>query len=136
MNELGAASYELLITDFSFGGGMGGKALPAEWRASYPGRPLIFAMVNDPDDIGPLAKGEVFLPKPYGTPQILEAVHNLLPGQEATRRCAFSRCEVFGAAPMRALSKRAGRTDYHHRSTDQSQSEHHGYDRGHDDDNR
>ena len=72
------ASYELLITDFSFGDGKGGDAVSAEWRASYPGRPLIFATGKNRDDLGPLAKGEVFLPKPYCAQQILEAVHDLL----------------------------------------------------------
>lgn len=70
--------YELLITDFSFGGRMGGKGLSAEWRARHPGRPLIFATGKDRDEIGPLAKGEFFLSKPYGARQILEAVRDLL----------------------------------------------------------
>ena len=66
----------IVVTDINLGAGMDGRAFAAELRRQHPEVPVIY-ISGRYAEIKPLAATERFLPKPFTTRSLLDAIDDL-----------------------------------------------------------
>ena len=66
----------IVVTDINLGAGMDGRVFAAELRRQHPGVPVIY-ISGRYAEIKPLSDTERFLPKPFTTRTLLDAIDEL-----------------------------------------------------------